>query len=74
MSEPESLDLIEEEFNDFLLSPNDIPQPDTYHVTKTIERPCAGSFWNKVGKMKRAAVWYLVLSHGWSLDHTLFKC
>ena len=52
LSEPESLDLIEEEFNDFLLSPNDIPQPDTYHVTKTTERPCAGSFWNKVGKMK----------------------
>ena len=25
LSEPESLDLIEEEFNDFLLSPNDIP-------------------------------------------------
>lgn len=48
----ESLDLIEEEFNDFILSPNDIPPPDTYHVTKTIEKPCAGSFWWKVSKIK----------------------
>lgn len=52
LSEPETLDRIEEEFNDFLLSPNDIPKPDTYHVSKTSEKPCAGSFWCKVGKIK----------------------
>ena len=52
LSGTESLDRIEEEFNDFILSPNDIPAPNMYHVTKTIEKPCAGSFWWKVGKIK----------------------
>ena len=52
LSGTESLDQIEEEFNDFILSPSDIPAPDMYHVTKTIEKPCAGSFWWKVGKIK----------------------
>ena len=52
LSDTEVLDKLVEEFNDFILSPDDIPAPDTYHVSDTIEKPCAGSFWWKVSKMK----------------------
>ena len=51
LSASASLDQIQEEFNDFLLSPNDLPEPDTYNVTKTIEKPCPGPFWWKVNKI-----------------------
>ena len=44
LSASDSLDQIQEDFNDFLLSPNDLPEPDTYNVTKTIEKPCPGPF------------------------------
>ena len=52
LSDSEKLDQIVEEFNDFLLSPNDLPKPDIYHVTKTIEKPCPGPFWWKVSRIK----------------------
>ena len=45
LSASDSLDQIQEEFNDFLLSLNDLREPDTYNVTKTIEKPCTGPFW-----------------------------
>ena len=48
----DSLDQIQEEFKDFLLSPNDLPEPDIYNVTKTIEKPCPGTFWWKVNRIK----------------------
>ena len=52
LSASSSLDEIQEEFNDFLLSPNDLPEPDTYNFTKTIEKPCPGPFRWKVNKIK----------------------
>jgi hypothetical protein len=52
LSDSASLDKLEEEFNDFILSPNDLPLIDTYHVSKTVEKPCAGPFWCKLGKIK----------------------
>ena len=52
LSASDSLDQIQEEFNDFLLSPNDLPEPDTYNVTATIEKPSPGPFWWKVNKIK----------------------
>ena len=36
LSASDSLDQIQEELNDFLLSPNDLPELDTYNVTKPI--------------------------------------
>ena len=52
LSASDSLDQIQEDFNNFLLSPNDLPEPDIYNITKPIEKPCPGPFWWKINKIK----------------------
>lgn len=62
LTSSEAIDHLKEEFTDFLLSPMDIESPSTYkasepnfsahHAPDKVERPCAGSFWWRVGKMK----------------------
>ena len=57
-----SLNHLKEEFTDFLLSQVDVESPATYkayepdftdhHHAYYVERPCAASFWWKVGHMK----------------------
>ena len=57
-----SLDHLKEEFTDFLLSQVDVEAPTTYkacepdftdhHHAEYVVRPCATSFWWKVGHMK----------------------
>ena len=52
LSASDSLDQIQEEFNDFVLSPNHLPVPDTYNVTITIEKSCPGPFDGRLIKLK----------------------
>lgn len=72
LSDSESLDQLEEEFNDFLLSPNDLPLPDKYHVSKTVEKPCPGSFWQRVSDIKTLDG--ELTAYGWPLNNTMFQC
>ncbi len=47
-----SLNLLAEEFTEFLLSPNDLPKPQLYKDCDQREKPRPGPFWWEVGRMK----------------------
>ena len=52
LSDSETLRCLEEEFNDFTLSPGDLPTQHTYNAADNTEKVCAGPFWFEIGKMK----------------------
>ena len=52
LSSSDSLDLLAEEFTDFVLSPGDLSGLDYYKDCNGIMKPRAGSFWWGVGKIK----------------------
>lgn len=63
LSTSQSLHLLKEEFNDFLLSPSELeplvstykvcePSFNPYRKAEQVEKPRAGAFWWKVGQMK----------------------
>ena len=46
-----SLPCLKEQFQDFKLSPNDLPRLVEYKAADGVMRPKAGLFWLEVGKM-----------------------
>ena len=52
LNDPESIDALRSEFNDFKLSVNDLPSVETYKSATNDDKPRPGRFWNEVSKMQ----------------------
>uniref|UniRef100_A0A1X7SHY9 HAT C-terminal dimerisation domain-containing protein n=1 Tax=Amphimedon queenslandica TaxID=400682 RepID=A0A1X7SHY9_AMPQE len=52
LADSASLDELSEEFNDFTLSPSDLPTPGEYRAADDEMKPKTGFYWSEVGKIK----------------------